>query len=234
MRIFVLKKEWLPPIHEEGIIFSVIFAVIALILWHIAIFLGIFGIVMTAWCLYFFRNPDRVTPTRPDLIISPADGVVQMITSMVPPKELEMGTKKLTRVSIFMNVFNVHVNRVPIDGILTSKHYHSGKFLNASLDKASEYNERQYFTVTGDNGLKVGFVQIAGLIARRIRCDVSVGDSLKAGQRFGLIRFGSRVDVFLPPDVVPLVIVGQKTIAGETVIADIKSTEGPRSGIVRP
>lgn len=230
----MLKKEWLPAIHEEGIIFSVIFGVIALILWHIASFLGIFGVVMTLWCLYFFRNPDRVTPTRPDLIISPADGVVQMIASMVPPKELEMGTKKLTRVSVFMNVFNVHVNRIPIDGVLTSMHYVSGKFFNASLDKASEYNERQYFTVTADDGLKVGFIQIAGLIARRIRCDVSVGDTLNAGQRFGLIRFGSRVDVFLPPEVVPLVIVGQKTIAGETVIADIKGTETARSGIVRP
>ncbi len=228
----MFKKNWLPLIHEEGIIFSVIFGVIALILWHIIPLFGILGAVMTVWCLYFFRNPERVTPTRDGLIISPADGIVQMITSMVPPKELNMGTKKLTRVSVFMNIFNVHVNRIPIAGTLTSTHYHSGKFLNASLDKASEHNERQYFTVTTKDNKKVGFVQIAGLIARRIRCDISIGETLQTGQRFGLIRFGSRVDVFLPHGTSPLVIKGQTMIAGEVVIADLESTEKEREGSV--
>lgn len=228
----VLKKIF-PPIHPEGVIFSFLFGIVTIILWHMHISLGIVGSILTAWCLYFFRNPDRVTPTDPNLVISPADGLVQTITEVVPPKELDLGSAKLTRVSIFMNVFNVHVNRIPIDGTIRKIHYHKGKFLNASLDKASIHNERKCFMIEHANKHKIGFIQIAGLIARRIRCDINEGQSLKAGQRFGLIRFGSRVDVFLPKGVAPLVIEGQTAIAGETVLANLQSKEPARTGEVR-
>jgi phosphatidylserine decarboxylase len=228
----VLKKIF-PPIHPEGVIFSFIFAIITIILWQFHIFLGIIGTILTAWCLYFFRNPDRVTPTDSNLVISPADGLIQSISQVVPPQELNLGQEKLTRISIFMNVFNVHVNRIPIDGTIRKIHYHKGKFLNASLDKASIHNERQCFMIENKDKIKIGFIQIAGLIARRIRCDIAEGQQLKAGQRFGLIRFGSRVDVFLPKGVNPLVIEGQLAIAGETVLANLKSKESTRHGEVR-
>lgn len=228
-----MLKKIFPPIHPEGVIFSFIFAIITIILWQFHIFLGIIGTILTAWCLYFFRNPDRVTPTDSNLVISPADGLIQSISQVVPPQELNLGQEKLTRISIFMNVFNVHVNRIPIDGTIRKIHYHKGKFLNASLDKASIHNERQCFMIENKDKIKIGFIQIAGLIARRIRCDIAEGQQLKAGQRFGLIRFGSRVDVFLPKGVNPLVIEGQLAIAGETVLANLKSKESTRHGEVR-
>jgi len=228
----VLKKI-IPPIHPEGIVFGIVFAIVTIILWHIHISIGIVGSILTAWCFYFFRNPDRVTPTGSDLVISPADGLVLPITEVIPPEELGLGKSKLTRISIFMNVFNVHVNRIPVNGTIKKIHYHKGKFFNASLDKASIHNERQCFMIEHSSKTKIGFIQIAGLVARRIRCDISEGQTLKAGQRFGLIRFGSRVDVFLPKGVHPMVIEGQTTIAGETILADLKSKESGRSGEVR-
>ncbi|OFW69749.1 MAG: phosphatidylserine decarboxylase [Alphaproteobacteria bacterium RIFCSPLOWO2_01_FULL_45_8] len=217
-------------IHEEGYFFAFIFLGISVLLWHFHPFLGKIGLLLTAWCLYFFRDPNRVVPLKKGLIISPADGIVQMIQRVKPPKELGLGMTTLTRISVFMNVFNVHVNRIPIEGTIRKIHYHEGKFFNAELDKASEHNERQLFCVETKDGHKVGFIQIAGLIARRIRCDVKEGKKVKTGERFGLIRFGSRVDVFLPEGVFPLVIVGQKTIAGETVLGDINSKEAARTG----
>ena len=195
--------------------------------------LGIAGVVLTLWCVYFFRDPVRITPVREGLIISPADGVVKMIDKAPPPKELNMGDKDRWRICVFMNVFNVHVNRIPISGTVTALNYRPGKFLNASLDKASELNERQSLGLTLDGGKDIAFVQIAGLVARRILCDVTEGKEMKTGERFGMIRFGSRVDVYLPDGVKPMVAVGQTAIAGETVIADIQAKEPVRAGETR-
>ena len=195
--------------------------------------LGIAGVVLTLWCVYFFRDPERITPVREGLIISPADGVGKMIDKAPPPKELNMGDKDRWRICVFMNVFNVHVNRIPISGTVTALNYRPGKFLNASLDKASELNERQSLGLTLDGGKDIAFVQIAGLVARRILCDVTEGKEMKTGERFGMIRFGSRVDVYLPDGVKPMVAVGQTAIAGETVIADIQAKEPVRAGETR-
>ncbi len=224
--------KFLPPIHPEGMIFGAIFFIITIILWHLFIPLGWLGFILTLWCFYFFRNPERVTPTRAGLIISPADGIVQMIQTVTPPKTLGLDGPRI-RISIFMNVFNVHVNRIPLEGTIKKIIYYPGKFLNASLDKASEDNERQSIVVQTEGKIQIAFTQIAGLIARRIRCDVKEGQEVKTGQVFGLIRFGSRVDVFLPVDVNPLVCVGQKMTAGETVLADLKSKEAARYGEIR-
>ncbi len=213
-------KTLLVPIHRAGWPFIAIFAVAAIVLNTISEALGLVGVVLTLWCVYFFRDPDRVTPAREGLIVSPADGVVQLIDRAAPPGELEMGDSKRWRVCVFMNVFNVHVNRIPIAGTLSKLSYRPGKFLNASLDKASEFNERQSLSLDLGDGRDMAFVQIAGLVARRILCDVSEGQSVKTGERFGMIRFGSRVDVYLPDGVGPLVSTGQASIAGETVIAD--------------
>ncbi len=213
-------KTLLVPIHRAGWPFIAIFAVAAIVLNTISEALGLVGVVLTLWCVYFFRDPDRVTPAREGLIVSPADGVVQLIDRAAPPGELEMGDSKRWRVCVFMNVFNVHVNRIPIAGTLSKLSYRPGKFLNASLDKASEFNERQSLSLDLGDGRDMAFVQIAGLVARRILCDVSEGQSVKTGERFGMIRFGSRVDVYLPDGVEPLVSTGQASIAGETVIAD--------------
>ena len=226
-------KTLLVPIHRAGWPFIAIFAVATILLNTVSEALGLAGVVLTLWCIYFFRDPDRVTPTRDDLIISPADGVVQLIDQAAPPEELEMGDARRWRVCVFMNVFNVHVNRIPIAGTLSRLSYRPGKFLNASLDKASEFNERQSLALTLEDGRDIAFVQIAGLIARRILCEVREGQTMKTGERFGLIRFGSRVDVYLPEGVEPLVSVGQTSVAGETVIADSKNPEPARAGEVR-
>ncbi len=215
----------LVPIHKEGYPFIAIFAVSSLVLFWIWPPLGWIDAILTLWCVYFFRDPPRVTPERPNLIVSPADGAVQMITEAAPPPELGMGEEPRTRVSIFMNVFNVHVNRVPADGEITELHYHSGRFFNASLDKASLDNERQSVRMTTTGGKDIAFVQIAGLVARRIVCHLLTGQEVKAGERFGMIRFGSRVDVYLDHGMEPLVRVGQTAIAGETVLAEIVQTD---------
>ena len=226
-------KTLLVPIHPAGWPFIALFAAgtVALNLFSDA--LGIAGVVLTLWCVYFFRDPERITPVREGLIISPADGVVKMIDKAPPPKELNMGDKDRWRICVFMNVFNVHVNRIPISGTVTALNYRPGKFLNASLDKASELNERQSLGLTLDGGKDIAFVQIAGLVARRILCDVTEGKKMKTGERFGMIRFGSRVDVYLPDGVKPMVAVGQTAIAGETVIADIQAKEPVRAGETR-
>ena len=225
-----MKRPIFAHIHKEGYVFGALFFAVSVLLWHLHPYLGKLGLLLTAWCLYFFRNPNRVVPQREGLVVSPADGVVQMIRTVLPPKELGLGSVPLTRVSVFMNVFNVHINRIPVAGTVEKIYYHKGKFFNAELDKASEHNERQLFAVKTEEGKKVGFVQIAGLIARRIRCDVVEGQPVTRGERFGLIRFGSRVDVFLPKGVAPLVALGQKTVAGETVLGDFLSKEKARKG----
>lgn len=221
------------PIHPEGWRFIPLFAVATLLLFWLWSPLGWLGVVLTLWCAYFFRNPERTTPTRDGLIISPADGVVQMITAAPPPLELAMGDAPMTRLSIFMNVFNVHVNRAPISGKVLKRVYSPGKFFNASLDKASVFNERMAVRLGLADGRDIAFVQIAGLVARRIRCDLAESQMVQTGERFGLIRFGSRVDVYLPEGVHPLVIVGQTTVAGETVLADLAGSEPERQGEVR-
>lgn len=228
-----MLKIVLVPINKAGYPFIAIFAAITLFLyiwWEPA---GVVGALLTAWCVYFFRDPDRITPEGVHLVICPADGVVQSVVKASPPPELDMGSEPMTRVAVFMNVFNVHVNRSPISGIVSAKHYRPGRFFNASLDKASEFNERMSLKVKADDGTEIAFVQIAGLVARRILCYVDVGAPLRAGERFGLIRFGSRVDIYLPDGVQPLVIEGQTTIAGETVIADLKRKGETLKGEIR-
>jgi len=228
-----LLKDILVPINRAGYPFIAIFAAVMLVLYVWWAPLGFVGLVLTAWCIYFFRDPDRITPTDENLVISPADGIVQSIVQAPPPPELDMGDKPLTRVAVFMNVFNVHVNRVPVNGVISGKHYRPGKFFNASLDKASEFNERMSLKVKMKDDREIGFVQIAGLVARRIICDVDEGRAMRAGERFGLIRFGSRVDIYLPEGTVPAVIEGQIAIAGETVLADLKTKGDARKGEVR-
>ena len=223
----------LPPINRAGWPFVGSLALVTLGLAAVDGNLVWIGALSTAWCAYFFRDPDRVTPIREDLIVSPADGVIQAIEQSAPPDELAMGDVLRSRVSIFMNVFDVHVNRMPCDGVVTALKYTPGRFVNASLDKASALNERNSVRVTAPGGWDVACVQIAGLIARRIRCALDVGQSVRAGERFGLIRFGSRVDVYLPEGVAPLVSVGQRTVAGETVVADVRAQEPARGGEVR-
>ncbi|MGY6635432.1 MAG: phosphatidylserine decarboxylase [Alkalilacustris sp.] len=221
------------PIHREGYRFIAIFAVIAAVLFYVWQPLGWIGLGLTVWCYYFFRDPDRVTPVREGLVISPADGIVSQIGPAAPPPELEMGSAPLTRISVFMNVFDCHVNRAPVPGEVIRVAYRPGRFFNASLDKASEHNERNGIVLRMQDGRDVGVVQIAGLVARRILCEVAEGAQLQAGNRFGMIRFGSRVDVYLPDGVMPLVAVGQGTLAGETVLADMTSDEPARAGAVR-
>ena len=221
----------LVPVHPEGYKFIAAFvAVTALLFWFHAGVLAWVGVLLTAWCAYFFRNPERTTPLREGLVISPADGRISSIIETVPPVELDLPREPVTRISVFMNVFDVHVNRSPIDGSISRIAYVPGLFINADLDKASLDNERQALTLERPNGQRLGVVQIAGLVARRIVKFVNEGEYLSAGQRFGLIRFGSRVDVYLPPGARALVCIGQRAIAGETVLADLNSSEPERQG----
>jgi phosphatidylserine decarboxylase len=230
MSLALLLKPILVPIHRDGWRFMAVFAVATVVLAFVWQPLGWIGALATAWCIYFFRDPPRITPTRSGLIVSPADGVVQMIQPAAPPEELGLGPDPLTRISIFMNVFDVHVNRSPAGGTAVNLAYRPGKFFNASLDKASAFNERQAIRLRLEDGRDLAVVQIAGLVARRIRCDLRQGQAVRTGERFGLIRFGSRLDVYLPEGVSPLIAVGQTAIAGETVIADLASAEAPRHG----
>lgn len=219
------------PIHREGYRFIAAFAAATLLLFLVAAPLGWIGVGLTVWCYYFFRDPVRAVPARAGLIVSPADGVVSMIVPAAPPEELGLGTAPLTRVSIFMSVFDCHVNRAPIGGVVTRIAYRPGKFLNASLDKASADNERNALAIELPDGRTLAVVQIAGLVARRIVCEVAEGTGVATGARFGMIRFGSRLDVYLPPAVAPLVAVGQIARAGETVLADLASDEPAREAV---
>ena len=228
--MFELLKPVLVPINRDGWPFIAAFAVVTVVLAIVWQPLGWIGAALTGWCTYFFRDPPRVTPTRPGLVVSPADGIVQMIRPAVPPEDLGLAPQPLTRISVFMNVFDVHVNRSPVSGTVANLAYRPGKFFNASLDKASEFNERQAIALRLADGRDLVVVQIAGLVARRIRCDLRQNQAVRTGERFGLIRFGSRVDVYLPAGVAPLVAPGQTTIAGETVIADLAAAEAARHG----
>ncbi len=218
----------IPRIHSEGFRFIVIFGVVTLVLFFIWEPLGWLGLVATVWCLYFFRDPERFTPVGNGLVIAPADGVVCTVGLATPPPELDLPGGEMMRIGIFMNVFDCHVNRMPIDGKVIKSVYHPGKFLNASFDKASEENERQALAVESHGGQRIGVVQIAGLVARRIVCQCQEGDKVNAGERFGIIRFGSRVDVYVEPTATLLVSQGQTMTAGETVLADLTSDQPPR------
>ena len=211
------------PIHKDGYKFIAAFGAGALVLSWISQPLGWLGVLATLWCIYFFRDPERVPPDGESLVIAPADGRISAIEMVASPGELDLDGERRTRISIFLSVFDVHINRSPIAGRITKITYVPGKFLNAELDKASEENERQCLTLEGAGGVRIGCVQIAGLVARRIVTFVEQGDTVAAGERFGLIRFGSRTDVYLPPGCDPLVKVGQTAIGGETVLADLGS-----------
>ncbi|MBK6467427.1 MAG: phosphatidylserine decarboxylase [Rhodobacter sp.] len=214
-----MRDTFLKPMHPEGFKFVPVFAAVTLVLFWLWQPLGWIGLGLTVWCYYFFRDPKRAVPVNKGLLVSPADGVVSLIGPAVPPPELDMGPAPLMRISVFMSVFNCHVNRAPIAGKVTAVAYRPGKFLNASLDKASEDNERNALAIEIEDGRKIAVVQIAGLVARRIMCWVQPGQSLATGERFGLIRFGSRLDVYLPEGVQPQVALGQTMVAGESVIS---------------
>lgn len=219
-----------PSVHPEGRKFALIAAAITVLLFWVSEALGWIGVGITIWVLAFFRDPIRSVPQGKGLIIAPADGLITMIEKVTPPRELvgedALSGEPAIRVSIFMSVFDVHINRAPIGGTISRVVYISGKFLNASLDKASEENERQHLLVEGADGTRIGFTQIAGLVARRIMPFVKPGDFVAAGQRVGLIRFGSRVDVYLPAGTAPKVALGQRSIAGETILGRLDDGEG--------
>jgi phosphatidylserine decarboxylase len=219
-------RSQLAPIHPEGYPFVGVAALASVVLLWLWPSLGWLAVAATVWCAYFFRDPQRVTPIRDGIVVAPADGRVSQVSSVVPPEELALGERPLQRISIFMSVFDCHVNRSPVAGRVERILYRAGKFLSADLDKASEDNERNAFVIATATGQRFGVIQIAGLVARRIVPFVREGETVAAGQRIGMIRFGSRVDVYLPEGARPLVAEGQTAIAGETTLADFKSAEG--------
>lgn len=226
MSIIDSVRRQITPVHPEGYIFIAGFAVVTLVLAWLWQPLGWLGAVLTCWCVYFFRDPVRHTPVDGDIVVSPADGIISSIGFYAPPPELGLGAEPMQRISVFMSVFDCHVNRMPVAGRIAKIAYKPGLFVNADLDKASEDNERNALVIDANRG-RFGVVQIAGLVARRIVCFSTQGEMLTAGQRFGLIRFGSRVDVYCPHGARPLVGLGSKAVAGETVLADF-SEAAPR------
>ncbi len=229
MSVIASIRKQLTPIHPEGYPFIGGFALLSLFLFWLWPPLGWLGTLATLWCAYFFRDPQRVTPMREGIVVAPADGRVSQIANAVPPKELGLGERPLVRISIFMSVFDCHVNRSPVAGRIERIVYRAGKFISADLDKASEDNERNAFVIAAGNGVRIVVIQIAGLVARRIVSFVREGEAIAAGQRIGMIRFGSRVDVYLPDGSRPLVAEGQTALAGETLLADLRSAEAART-----
>jgi phosphatidylserine decarboxylase len=215
-------REFVPSIHKEGYFFISVFAIITLVFFVWSQPLGWLGVILTLWCIFFFRDPNRIVPHQENVVVSPADGIVQKIEKAKLPKEIANTQDEMNRISIFLNVFDVHVNRIPIAGVVKKLNYHHGKFFNASLDKASEHNERQSILLELSNKREIGVVQIAGLIARRIVCDLKDNQKVTTGERFGIIRFGSRVDLYLPTNFDIKVLEGQRMIGGETVIGEFK------------
>lgn len=226
-------KELIPPIHKEGYLFITIFVVASVLLGVIAAPFAVLGGMLTLFCIFFFRDPRRMTPDVDNLLISPADGRIVHVGPAEPPAELEMVDGEFTKISIFLSVFDVHVNRVPAAGTITKLHYRPGKFVNAAFDKASEDNERQSIRMKSHDGHDIAFVQIAGLIARRIVCELDEGQQVLSGERFGIIRFGSRVDVYIPTSISVMVTKGQTVIGGESVLADLSSSGGHRTSVER-
>ncbi|WP_395666568.1 phosphatidylserine decarboxylase [Methylocella sp.] len=228
MSLIDTMRRQIAPIHPEGYVFVAGFAVATLVLGSFFAPLFWIGAAATAWCAYFFRDPVRQTPLDDNLLISPADGVISSVGFFVPPPELGLGAEPLQRVSVFMSVFDCHVNRAPVSGRIVKIAYKPGLFLSADLDKASEDNERNGVVIETPAG-RYGVVQIAGLVARRIVCFARQGESVGAGDRIGLIRFGSRVDVYLPRAGRPLVAIGSRAVAGETPLAELRAGEGRRA-----
>ncbi len=229
MSILASIRSQIVPVNSEGYPFIAGLGLASLILMWIWSPLGWLAVLATLWCVYFFRDPKRVTPLRDGLVIAPADGRVLRVVNAVPPPELALGERALPRISIFMSVFDCHVNRSPVSGRVERMAYRPGVFLNADLDKASEDNERNCLVITTRDGTKIGVVQIAGLVARRIVPFVKQGANVGAGQRIGMIRFGSRLDIYLPDRIRPLASEGQTAIAGETIIADLRDDDPERS-----
>lgn len=228
-----MLRRFLAPLHPDGFKFvaaGVLAILLLFLLWAPA---GWAAAVVTLWMVYFFRDPWRVTPTRPGLLLSPADGLVVSIAAATPPAELAMGDMAVVRVSIFLNIFDVHVTRAPVGGRVAAMHYTKGRFVNASLDKASLDNERLAIRIAPPEGPDIAFVLVAGLVARRIVCNLYDGQQVASGQRVGIIRFGSRVDIYCPPPYVPMVVAGQRMVGGETVLADRLAEEPPRQGIAQ-
>lgn len=222
-------RSQLSPIHQQGYAFIGAFAVAAVVLFWLWQPLGWIALAATLWCVYFFRDPPRVTPSREGLVVAPADGRISRISHVAAPPELGFGDQTFLRISVFMSVFDCHINRSPVAGRIERIVYRAGAFISADLDKASEVNERNAFVIATTGGARVPVVQIAGLVARRIVPFVREGETIEAGQRIGMIRFGSRVDVYLPAATVPLVAEGQIAIAGETVLADFASLQADRT-----
>ena len=228
-----MLRKVLAPLHPDGFKFVAAGAIATLLLFLLWAPAGWLAAIATLWIGYFFRDPWRVTPTRPGLLISPADGIVVSIVPAIPPPEIAMGDAAVARIGVFLNIFDVHVTRAPIGGRVAALRYKKGRFVNASLDEASEHNERMAIRIAPPEGPEVAFVQIAGLLARRIVCDLREGQQVATGQRMGMIRFGSRVDVYCPPPYVPMVVVGQRMVGGETVLADRLAQEPPRQGVAQ-
>jgi phosphatidylserine decarboxylase len=230
--LFVLRKV-LAPLHPDGFKFVLAAAVATLLLFLLWAPAGWVAAVVTLWMAYFFRDPWRVTPLREGLLVSPADGIVISLAPARPPPELDMGEADFVRIGIFLNIFDVHVTRAPIAGRVVALRYTKGRFVNASREQASLNNERMAIRLAPPEGPEIAYVQVAGLVARRIVCDLSEGQRVAAGQRMGIIRFGSRVDVYCPPPYVPMVAAGQRMIGGETILADRLAQEPPRQGIAQ-
>src|ERR1700694_5391639 len=226
-----MLRQILAPIHPDGWKFIAIAAVVALVLFFLWPPAGWLALLLTLWMVYFFRDPWRVTPTRPGLIVSPADGIVVSLGPAPPPPDLGRGAAPVPRIGIFLNLYDVHIARAPVGGRVAARRYTKGRFVNASLDKASLDNERLAIRVAPAELPEIAVVLIAGLVARRIVCPLYEGQRIAAGERIGLIRFGSRVDIYIPPPYVPLVALGQRMVAGETVLADRRATEPARAGV---
>ena len=225
-----MLTRFLAPLHPDGFKFVLAGVAATIVLFLLWVRGGWFAALVTLWLAYFFRDPWRVTPTRPGLLISPADGRVMSIATASPPPDLAMDGAAVTRIGIFLNVFDVHVIRAPLGGRVAALRYTKGRFLNASRDEASRHNERMAIRLATPEGREIAFVLVAGLLARRIVCDLREGQEVVTGQRIGIIRFGSRCDIYVPPPYVPLVTVGQRMIGGETVLADRAAREPPREG----
>ncbi|HEX3538513.1 MAG TPA: phosphatidylserine decarboxylase [Stellaceae bacterium] len=226
-----MLRQILAPIHPDGWKFVASGAVITVVLWLLWAPLGWLALIATLWIAYFFRDPWRVTPDRAGIIVAPADGLIVAIGPAPPPPELDMGSEPVPRIGIFLNLLDVHVARAPAGGTVTAARHIAGRFVNANLDKASEHNERLALRIAPVDGPPIAFVLIAGLVARRIVCGLRVGQIVTAGERIGIIRFGSRADVYCPPPYLPVVAIGQRTVAGETVLADRAAAVPVAAGI---
>ena len=226
-----MLRRVLAPLHPDGFKFVLAAALATVLLFLLWTPAGWAAAVVTLWMVYFFRDPWRVTPTREGLLVSPADGIVTSVTPARPPPELEMGDAEVARIGIFLNIFDVHVTRAPVGGRVVALRYTKGRFVNASHEEASLNNERMAIRVAPPEGPEIAYVQIAGLVARRIVCDLREGQRIATGQRMGIIRFGSRVDVYCPPPYVTMVVAGQRMVGGETVLADRLAQEPSRQGV---